>query len=79
MCHIANNLPNPSGSISCHPFHLPNSTILIEINIIATTIPEKIAMEKTIKIPTNTARVFHVETTWKRSFPRRFGIHVECL
>ena len=24
--------------------------------------------------PTNTPRVFHVETTWKRSFPRRFNV-----
>ena len=25
-------------------------------------------------IPTNTSRGFHVETTWKRSFPRRFNV-----
>ena len=25
-------------------------------------------------IPTNTPRVFHVETTWKRLFPRRFNV-----
>ena len=25
-------------------------------------------------IPTNTPPVFHVETTWKRSFPRRFNV-----
>ena len=24
--------------------------------------------------PTNTPRVFHVETTWKRAFPRRFTV-----
>ena len=24
--------------------------------------------------PTNTPRVFHVEATWKRSFPRRFNV-----
>ena len=24
--------------------------------------------------PTNTPRGFHVETTWKRSFPRRFNM-----
>ena len=24
--------------------------------------------------PTNTPRVFHVETTWNRSFPRRFNV-----
>ena len=24
--------------------------------------------------PTNTPRVFHVETTWKRSFPRLFNV-----
>ena len=27
-----------------------------------------------IYIPTNTSRVFHVETTWKRPFPRRFNM-----
>ena len=27
-----------------------------------------------MEIPTNTPRVFHVETTWKRSFPRRFNM-----
>ena len=27
--------------------------------------------------PTNTASVFHLETTWKRSFPH--GIHMVCL
>ena len=26
------------------------------------------------EIPTNTPRGFHVETTWKRSFPRRFNV-----
>ena len=24
--------------------------------------------------PTNIPRVFHVETTWRRSFPRRFNV-----
>ena len=26
------------------------------------------------RYPKNTQRVFHVETTWKRSFPRRFNM-----
>ena len=26
------------------------------------------------KYLTNTPRVFHIETTWKRSFPRRFNV-----
>ena len=25
-------------------------------------------------LPTNTPRVFHVETTWKQPFPRRFNV-----
>ena len=25
-------------------------------------------------LPKNTPRVFHVETTWKRPFPRRFNV-----
>ena len=34
----------------------------------------------TKKIPTNTARVFPVETTWKRSFPCRFNVkHRWCV
>ena len=27
-----------------------------------------------LEYPTNTSRVFHVETTWKRLFPRRFNV-----
>ena len=27
-----------------------------------------------IKFPTSTSSAFHVETTWKRSFPRRFNL-----
>ena len=31
-------------------------------------------MSETVSIPTNTPCVFHVETTWKRSFPHRFNV-----
>ena len=32
------------------------------------------------RIPTNTPCVFHVETTWKRSFPRVFNVeHTRCI
>ena len=43
---------------------------------------------KRVKNSTNAPRVFHVEITWKRSFPRRFnfvftsfqrGTHVVCF
>ena len=30
------------------------------------------------KNPTNTSRGFHLETTWKRSFPRRFKVEYTC-
>ena len=48
--------------------------IIIMIIIIFLT---KIAMKHTMQVtqyPTNTPRVFHVEKTWKRSFPRRFNV-----
>ena len=33
----------------------------------------------TLNFPINTPRIFHVETTWKRSFPRRFNVeHMWC-
>ena len=35
---------------------------------------EKQTVLATLMIPTNTPRVFHVETTWKWSFPRRFNV-----
>ena len=28
--------------------------------------------------PINITRIFHVETTWKRSFPRRFNVEYTC-
>ena len=31
-------------------------------------------LQITRKYPTNTPRVFRVETTWKRPFPRRFNV-----
>ena len=32
------------------------------------------------RIPTNTPRVFHVETTWKWSFPLVFNVeHTRCI
>ena len=30
-------------------------------------------------IPTNRPRVFHTETTWKLSFPRRFNVEYTCF
>ena len=48
--------------------------IIIMIIIIFLT---KIAMKHTMQVTqysTNTPRVFHVEKTWKRSFPRRFNV-----
>ena len=33
-----------------------------------------------VRFPTNTPRVFHVETTWKRSFPPRFNVeYTSCV
>ena len=32
------------------------------------------SIKNTRNNPTNTPRVFHVETTWKPSFPRRFNV-----
>ena len=33
-----------------------------------------VAIFDLVLIPTNTLRGFHVETTWKRSFPRCFNV-----
>ena len=42
------------------------------------TILENIEKEERENISTNTPRVFHVETTWKLPFPRRFNVEYKC-
>lgn len=41
-CHNTNKLPNPSSSISCHPYNLPKSMMVTGTMILATKIPTKI-------------------------------------
>lgn len=41
-CHNTNKLPNPSSSISFHPYNLPKSMMVTGTMILAMKIPTKI-------------------------------------